>query len=139
MRTSSAITLRGRPEGVGAVPRDDHEAVASSRQVRREIGVREAAAIHRAHLSPGRLLVQAAMRSQSSRKTANMSIMRFALAVLLSGIVLAGAGCGDSDQSDGQLVTPTEDVIKSRAAVEKAYKERPNMYAPTKGGQEKRR
>jgi hypothetical protein len=68
-----------------------------------------------------------------------MKIIRFVLAVHLSGIVLVGAGCGNSDQTDGQLVTPTEEVVQSRAAIEKAVKERPNMYAPAKGGQEKRR
>lgn len=68
-----------------------------------------------------------------------MKIIRFVLAVLLSGIVLVGAGCGNSDQTDGQLVTPTEEVVQSRAAVEKAVKERPNLYAPSKGAQERRR
>ena len=59
--------------------------------------------------------------------------------VLLSWAAVVGAGCGNSDQSDGQLVTPTEEVIQSRAAVEKAVKDRPNMYAPPKKGQERRR
>ncbi|MDG3007479.1 hypothetical protein [Paludisphaera mucosa] len=68
-----------------------------------------------------------------------MRMLRFVLVVLLSGIVLVGAGCGNSDQMDGQLVTPTEDVVKSRAAIEKAVQERPNMYAPSKGEQAKRR
>ncbi|WP_165248468.1 hypothetical protein [Paludisphaera soli] len=65
--------------------------------------------------------------------------MRFVLAVPLMGIVLVGAGCGNPDQTDGQLVTPTEDVVKSRAAIEQAVKDRPNMYAPAKGGQDSRR
>jgi len=65
--------------------------------------------------------------------------MRFVVAVLLSGIVLVGAGCGNSDQTDGQLMTPTEEVVQSRAAVEKAVQERPNMYGPAKGGQDRRR
>lgn len=68
-----------------------------------------------------------------------MRIMRIVLALHLSGIVLVGAGCGNPDQTDGQLVTPTEDVIKSRAAIEKAVKERPNLYAPPKGAQSGRR
>lgn len=68
-----------------------------------------------------------------------MRKMKFVLAAYLSGIVLVGAGCGNPDQTDGQLVTPTEEVVQSRAAIEKAVKDRPNMYSPPKGAQSGRR
>jgi len=68
-----------------------------------------------------------------------MTTTRFIMAILLSGIALLGTGCGGGDQTDGQLVTPTEEVQQSRAAVEKAVRDQPNMYAPPKGAQSKGR
>ncbi len=88
---------------------------------------------------PGRLLVRASTGIQSYRKCEGMKIKRVIVAACLSGFVLVGAGCGNPDQSDGQLLTPTEEVLQSRAAVEKAVKEQPNLYGQPKGGQERRR
>jgi len=69
-----------------------------------------------------------------------MRIVRSIFAVHLSGAILLATGCGGGgDQSDGQLVTPTEEVQQSRAAIEKAVESRPNMYAPPKDAQSRSR
>jgi len=68
-----------------------------------------------------------------------MRIVRSIFAVHLSGAILLATGCGGGDQTDGQLVTPTEEVQQSRAAIEKAVESRPDMYAPPKGAQSRSR
>jgi len=59
------------------------------------------------------------------------SIIAACFPAVLSGGVLLFAGCG-SEQTDGQLVTETEEVKQSRAAIQKQTEQNPNLYAPQK-------
>ncbi|WP_145269988.1 hypothetical protein [Tautonia plasticadhaerens] len=52
-------------------------------------------------------------------------------AAMISSALLIGSGCGNSNQTDGELVTPTEEVESSRAAMSNQIEQNPNMYAPT--------
>lgn len=56
----------------------------------------------------------------------------FLVAGLLSCAALLGTGCGQSHQKDGSMVAPTQEAEDSRAAMQRALKDNPNMYAPTK-------
>ncbi len=64
-----------------------------------------------------------------------MRAYRFLAVGLFCGMALfATAGCGNSNQQTGTMVTETKEVEDSRAAMQRALKENPNMYAPTKSG-----
>jgi len=61
------------------------------------------------------------------------SIMAGFFSAALSGGFLLFAGCGGGEQTDGVMVGPTEEVKKSRAAMENQLRENPKLYAPPKG------
>jgi hypothetical protein len=50
---------------------------------------------------------------------------------MLSMMLLIAPGCGNSNQGDGELVTPTEEVEASRAAMQNQLEQNPDMYAPS--------
>lgn len=55
-------------------------------------------------------------------------------AAMVFGALLIAPGCGNSDQTDGELVTPTEEVEASRAAMQNQLEQNPDMYAPSTKG-----
>ena len=68
-----------------------------------------------------------------------MKIARsIAAALLVTGAGLVGAGCGGGDQGTGQVVTETQEAEDSRAAMQRALKENPNMYKPAQGSANRR-
>lgn len=68
-----------------------------------------------------------------------MKIMGFVGVGLLSGVaLLATTGCGNANQETGTTVTETKEAEDSRAAMQRAIKENPNMVAPPKGAQRQR-
>ena len=52
---------------------------------------------------------------------------------ILSGGILFISGCGGGNQTDGELVTPTEEVEESRAAMQNQLQQNPDMYGPSQG------